>query len=167
MSVEGVAKHIKAYSDAVDGIRQIIQGAATIGGMLIPFFSLSSRTLAVFIASGVVIGALPGYLFTIASYKGQERNRCLRRRNQYAAGAVLALVVFAVAWVFIDPMFARERPFVAGVREILMIPMVFNFVAATLSAICFFLLVGALALSSQRLWAGANPASAAPTGNQP
>lgn len=149
MNVLGEIKKVLAY---VDSLQKLLSGA-TAGIAVIVANGVSSRTLAWFVASGLLLGSITGFYFTASRWHGKGRAECLAQSRRSLIGFVSTLLILALLLTALQPELASRFEAARIIRELLLDAILLtNIVASLIAAYSVHCLIGAIVLHSPKLW---------------
>lgn len=144
---------IKKILEVVDGIQKVIDLAVLLASLFLPFLAINSTTLRWCMFAGAFVGGVLGYYFTVTRWGGKGPGECLKRRTIYIVYTVAALLITAAMIAVLRPEAAELSRATIAIREFFLrtgfLPNVIAFAGALGS---IYWLVGAITLSSSKLW---------------
>jgi hypothetical protein len=144
---------LKAYAESVDSLQKVASILLPLCSAVASVLIVGSRTLGIVMAIAALFAGALGFYFTIGAHGGRQRGPCLKLRNWYAMWSVLGIAFTLIVLLLTDPDFAKIASGFEGVRELLFSSMLLlNVLVAAGVFVFVYFLVGAILLSSPRLW---------------
>jgi hypothetical protein len=144
---------LKAYAESVDSLQKLASAALPLAGALASLLVIGSRTLAIVMAVVAILAGGLGFYFTIGAHAGRQRGPCLKLKNWYVLWSICGILFTVAILLVADPDFVKVGSLFERIRELLLSTMLLlNFFVAAGVFIFVYFLVGAIVLSSPKLW---------------
>lgn len=143
---------IKKILEYVDLSHKVIAlGIAIVGGIVA--FVNPSKTLAIYVVFGILLGSIAGFFRTASKWHGKGKSECQRQIPSNIFAAAIAILLFAIVLAILQPEFASRFDVTRVIREFLLGAIVLtNVLLAFVVAFAMHCVVSAIVLCSPRLW---------------
>ena len=147
-----MSKSIKELFESVDIAHKGWDVAVGLVTVASPFL-IPSKKLAMFMAAGALAGGLLGYYFCVSNWAGKGRELCLNHRKTYWTAIPLAMVPAVILYSLLQPTVAKWTVSLEQINNVLLdvVPVVNGFLGFFTGMISYAL-VGAITISSPKLW---------------
>ena len=143
---------LKKLWEAVDNAQKSWTAVVLVLGPLLMRVGVRSESMRWALVTALFLGCALGYWFTVAKWSGRGRDACLRRRSWYFWLCLISSLVIVAMLLTLEPDTARSWH-LEKVRDVLIssnfLPNAIGFLGVFFGT---YFLVGAIVLSSPRLW---------------
>ena len=145
-------RRLKELWDAVDSAQKGWAGVAAVVSFVLPTVGVRSQKMTLVFEIAVFAGLVLGYLFTVSRWAGEGKARCLRRRKVYLSIVWIPLLLIIAMLVILEPDLAIALS-AQNIHGLLVssstLPNLFAFAGGFYGT---YLLIGAIVLSSPKVW---------------